>query len=1166
MNIRDIFSKPVDRPIEGVIKADDEAHLANEVEEYIVTNEVEKHIGGFFEAYNEGSNASGAWISGFFGSGKSHLLKILSLVLENRTVERRAVGDVFCEKLKDNTLLQAEVRKAIRIPSKSILFNIDQKSDIISKQEFDAILSVFLKVFNEMQGFYPKQPYIAQFERDLENSGKFDLFKDTFQSIAGESWEEGRETAHGLDADVFAKAYSAVTGNTENEGLKVLDRYYETYKVSIEDFAKMVNDYIACQEPGFRLNFFVDEVGQFIADNSKLMVNLQTIAESLSTRCQGRAWILVTSQEDMSTVVGDMARIHVSTDFSKIQDRFRTRLPLTSKDVSEVIEKRLLAKKEDSNTQVALKNLYEAEKSNFRTLFEFADGSRTYRSYKSEDSFIRSYPFIPYQYDLFQAAISGLSRNNAFTGRHASVGERSMLGVFQEVAKKIASKPFGNLASFDLMFEGIRSVIKTEHQQAILDSERNITSTLAIGILKTLFLVKYLKEFKGTARNISILMIDSFDIDLESHGKAVQEALNLLEQNTYIQRTGDIYEFLTDDEKDIENEIKATEVDDTSLAELAGNLVFDEIIRDTKIRHETNHQDYLFSRKFDGYLKGREQELGINIISPFNDRYDDQSALISQSMGQPEVLFIFSQDSRLLSDLNIYVKTDKYIRQNHNSALVDSRRRILVEKGQQNINRKDDLKKRLEKLIIEARVIVNGSELDGLGSEPKGKVINAFQQLIKFAYPNLRMLKDVIYREDSIHKILSEQGDDLFRHDENTLSEAESELLTHIRRKQTNGERPTVGNLISSFSLRPYGWYQAAIVANIGKLFMRGKVELRSDSNILDKGGVLTHLTNNRLFNNTIVFLQETFDAASVQKLKQFHREFFDENNPGSEAKEVALHFQESIRKLIGVLGELVTRDRSFPFVEKLKKPLNVLKEWESKNYAVYLKELSSFEDEWHGLKDDLIDPIRKFIHGQQGKIYLDLQHFFNDHRANLTDIAPSDAARLNEFLRSESPYRGSSLQQAKALKDSMESEVVECLETERKTVIGTIQRMVANIETFDGFEALNEQEKKRLFINSENTIEEIKHANILAVIRDKLSRYSNEGYQNQIQILNELNDAKNKAKGVEEPTRKYIPSNAVEIQYPKRSIESETDLNEYLDAIRTAYLGELKQNRKITL
>ena len=85
--LRTLFSKPIDRPLEGVIKADDDKGLLNELDEYVITNEIEKNISNFLTEYNQYTNRNGVWISGFFGSGKSHLLKMLSIVLENKTIE-----------------------------------------------------------------------------------------------------------------------------------------------------------------------------------------------------------------------------------------------------------------------------------------------------------------------------------------------------------------------------------------------------------------------------------------------------------------------------------------------------------------------------------------------------------------------------------------------------------------------------------------------------------------------------------------------------------------------------------------------------------------------------------------------------------------------------------------------------------------------------------------------------------------------------------------------------------------------------------------------------------------------------------------------------------------------------------------------------------------------
>src|SRR5690606_39876572 len=123
MLLKEIFKKPVDRQIEGVIKADDEAGLKNEIEEYVLTNEVSKRLDSFLDAYNNYQGANGAWLSGFFGSGKSHLLKMLALLLENRQVENISVKDMFISKCGEDRLLQAKIEKAAATPSKSILFN-----------------------------------------------------------------------------------------------------------------------------------------------------------------------------------------------------------------------------------------------------------------------------------------------------------------------------------------------------------------------------------------------------------------------------------------------------------------------------------------------------------------------------------------------------------------------------------------------------------------------------------------------------------------------------------------------------------------------------------------------------------------------------------------------------------------------------------------------------------------------------------------------------------------------------------------------------------------------------------------------------------------------------------------------------------------------------------
>src|SRR6478752_5111826 len=183
MLLNEIFSKDVQRPIEGVIKADDVAHLGTEVEEYVLTNEAAKGLELLLEAYTNYTNANGVWISGFFGSGKSHLLKMLAHLLgdvEGQEFPRERVSETFRSKAQ-GAFLPALLTKADRILAKSLLFNIDQKATLIAKDQTDALLKVFVKVFDESRGYFGNDGAVARFEEDLDKRGQYDDFKVAFQ-------------------------------------------------------------------------------------------------------------------------------------------------------------------------------------------------------------------------------------------------------------------------------------------------------------------------------------------------------------------------------------------------------------------------------------------------------------------------------------------------------------------------------------------------------------------------------------------------------------------------------------------------------------------------------------------------------------------------------------------------------------------------------------------------------------------------------------------------------------------------------------------------------------------------------------------------------------------------------------------------------------------------
>ena len=416
------------------------------------------------------------------------------------------------------------------------------------------------------------------------------------------------------------------------------------------------------------------------------MLNLQTIAESLNTKCPGRSWVFVTSQEDMEKVIGDRTR-QQGNDFSKIQARFKTRLKLTSADVEEVIRKRLL-EKNDAGT-AALQAIYAEQPANFKTLFDFVDGAKTYRNYIDEAHFVGTYPFVSYQFPLFQAAIEGISDHNVFEGRNSSVGERSMLGVVQQVAKDIGNVEVGQLATFDRMFAGIRASLKSAAQRSIDVAERKLDNQLAVRLLKALFLVKYVESFQATPRNLTVLVYDRFGLDLPALVEQVKEALNLLETQTYIQRNGNGYEYLTNEEQEIEEEIKNVDIDASEVSARLFKILSGDVIKTNKIRYAKNGQDYAFGFRLDDQAHGAQRELAVHFISP--EYPCSLKEIRMHSAGKDELRVILEPDDRVLSELRLLIKTEKYIKRKQTASLSAIEEQILRSKAALNIERAKEL-------------------------------------------------------------------------------------------------------------------------------------------------------------------------------------------------------------------------------------------------------------------------------------------------------------------------------------------------------------------------------------------------------------------------------------------------------------------------------------------
>ena len=1165
--INDIFAKPITREIEGVIKADDTSQLAIEVEEYVLTNEAAKGLEHVLEAYTNYTNANGVWISGFFGSGKSHLLKMLAHLLgdiDGHDYPRSKVSEQFRGKA-DGAFLPALIEKADRITAKSLLFNIDQKATLISKDQNDALLKVFVKVFDESRGYYGNQGHIARFERDLDHRGQYDAFKEAFERIAGIPWNQGREQS-ALEAAHIDQAFAEVNG-TESPG--IIRQYSANYSVSIEDFADEVAAWLAKQPEGFRLNFFVDEVGQFIGSNSQLMLNLQTIAESLATKAQGRAWIFVTSQEDMEQVGGDRTKSQAN-DFSKIQARFKNRVKLTSQDVEEVIRKRLLDKTDPAKTDLA--TIYATEHGNFKTLFDFIEG-RHYPNFRDETHFVGTYPFVAYQFPLFQSAIEGISDHNIFEGRNSSVGERSMLGVVQEVARALADKPLGQLASFDQMFEGIRASLKSANQRAINHAERSPSlPPLAVRLLKALFLVKYVDTFKATPRNLTVLVYERFGTDLTQLGKDVNEALAALEAQTYIQRNGDTYNYLTNEEQKIEQEIKNVDIDSSEVTKKLSDLLTGSIIKSTKIVYVKNGQNFPMGFKLDGQAMSKQQELSLHFTSP--EQAFSVEQIKAHSAGLDELRVVLPRETdRILADLRLLLKTEKYVKRAQGASRTSIEQTILQTKGTQNAEREKEIIERLRTAVGHSTLIHNAGVLDVGSADPVTRVSDGFQKVIASTYTNLTLLGGMSFTEQQLSTFVNPPEGGLFADTASILAVPGDDVLAHLEMSSTRHVQVTMKQLVEKYTTKPYGWDQWSLAAVVGYIAGQSKVEIQLNGKVLARTEVTSALRNTQAYPNMMITLERSFDPKVVAAFRKFVIEFTDDGAISKDPRELARVGKEHLDAKLAELKALRSGAR-YPFIDQLDEPIRILEEL-CAHKAEWLITDFSGADELLDAKDNVIDPIKAFLNGSQRNIYDKAAAFMQANQSNIAFLPAGSTDPIAFALEDPQIFRGNRTSQLGTSVASLEEQLTEVIDAQRVSATAEINSRWEQVPGSKAYQDASEAARQSATQAANTTLDRVQRETQILTIRNLAAHFADVVYP---QIFDELHSARalpdpepdadpdTDPPADQSPGKQTVSISMLPLPGAGHVLETEADVNGYLDQLRTALVAAIHDNKRITL
>ena len=1067
MKIQDLFSKDIFRAINGVVKAEqlDDQSVWQELDEFVITKELGRHLDRFFTVYSDAidnqsdpdiSSKIGVWVSGFFGSGKSHFIKSLSYLLAKKQVkfegQNKNAVDFFEEKI-DDAMLVGNIKRSVSKNTDVILFNIDSKAD--QSKGRDAILAVFLKVLNELQGFSPDHPHIAHMERYLKRKSMLDAFEQNYEELTGGKWAEERDS-YMFNQDEIVKAVSRTLGQSEEACHRWIDSAESEFELTVENLAKWVKEYLDIQGPDHRMLFFVDEIGQFIGQDGHLMLNLQTIVENLGVACDGRAWVVVTSQEDIDTVLGSLSNAR-SNDFSKIQGRFPTRLSLSSANTDEVIQSRLIEKKPEVSDQ--LKDIYTQNADILKNQLTFSKAGMTLSPYRTDADFNKNYPFVPYQFQLLQKVFETIRRAGA-TGLHLSRGERSMLDAFQHSAQIAARKDVGVLVPLYWFYPSIESFLDTAVKRTIDQAEENPSlKAFDVQILRTLFMIRYIEELKGSIDNLVTLCIDKIDADRFELRSMIEESISRLEKETLIGRSGEDYFFLTNEERDISREIKNVELEFGSESRQLGNIIFEDILKgNKKHRYSQTNADFDLNRLCDLYAVGGKVEEGliISVITPFCDDYNsyDKTKCIMQSTEENGHIIIKLPDkAKLQEEIWTYLKTEKFIaRKNIANPEVE---RILKDRKAENRLRKNRLIEMAKEMLAEADIYAASQSIDFSSSDPSSILSDTVEYLIDNTFSKMSYIEHPTTNAQAEAQAVLRANDVGQQTLNLTLPEynpkATGEVRQYIDLCTKTSKQIVMHDLVTKkFHYRPYGWSEWETVLILSRLIIAGEIQLIMNSSIIENKRIYELISKTSNWRKITIKLRKTVDTALIQQTRQLGKSLFGVMGPDNEDglfnyfRERLSEWQSSIQQY-----KPLADTGNYPGQAEIDKGLThtsvLLNDKDSFTFINRLKELKGdlldFADDFHD-----IDNFYKTQKPTWEKLRSEYARF-ELNKFELEKDADASAAlkKMKEILDAKTPY--GIIQQADSLISKVSSANETLITVHRKDAKGKIETLLDELD-----------------------------------------------------------------------------------------------------------------------
>jgi hypothetical protein len=542
MKLRELFKSDVTRDIPPVVYFHEQSpeKLEREVAEYIITGgfptdhpQHKRVPDGIHEQYvrllsavaNEldkpgGTDLPASWISGFFGSGKSSFAKLLGLAFDGVALpDGRSLAEAWLA--RDASPRASELRDAWKrlrqkVDPLAVVFDIGSRS-----RSGEHVHSAIVRHVQERLG-YCKDPYVAEAELKLERDGHWKAFEAKAQETLKRPWSEALRDA--MADELFSYVMNKLYPERCVEPMSWIAARAGsfTHSLSADEATRAIADVLERRAPGKTLFVVVDEVSQYVHQDTERMLKLQSFVSELGKRLKGKAWVLMTGQQQLEEA-GDLV-------LGNMKDRFpeRLRVHLATSNIRDVVHKRLLQKKQE-HVQV-LRDLFKKHRQDLQL---FAYGCEDV----SESDFIDIYPLLPGHIEL----ISNITTEMRTRSQRSQGDDQAIRGLLQLLGElfrtqRLADAELGALVTLDQVYEvqhtGLDADVQTSMAR-VLNHCANHKLDLAARAAKAVALLQLIQEDVATdAKLVARCLYDR--LDRGSREDEVRDALEELRRHNLL--------------------------------------------------------------------------------------------------------------------------------------------------------------------------------------------------------------------------------------------------------------------------------------------------------------------------------------------------------------------------------------------------------------------------------------------------------------------------------------------------------------------------------------------------------------------------------------------------------------------------------------------------------